>query len=134
MKKVLVTLMFILVAQLSVAQDAAFKADVMKVITMSGSDAQMKMAKKQILSMIPEAKQAGFLVEFDASMPALYDKIAKVYMETYTPEDVKAMIKFYESPVGKKISDKAGDIAEKSQEAGKEWAQGLQAMVMKYMQ
>jgi hypothetical protein len=92
------------------------------------------MAKNQILKAIPAEKQAAFLIEFDAAMPALYDKLAAIYMETYTKDDVKQMIAFYESPVGKKITAKAGEIAEKSMVAGQEWGQGLQAMMMKYMQ
>lgn len=136
MKKLVVAVAFVLAAQVGMAQtqDEAFKKDVLKVLDMSGANAQMKSAKDQILKMIPAGKQAAFLVEFDATLPALNDKIAKIYMETYTPEDVKNMIKFYESPVGKKISEKAGILFEKSQAAGQEWGEGLQGMVMKYMQ
>lgn len=134
MKKIFFTLAFVLVAQIGMAQDDAFKKDVMKVVEMSGSAAQMKLAKAQILKMIPEAKQAAFIVEFDATLPSLYEKIAKVYMETYTKEDVKAMIAFYATPVGKKMTEKAGELAEKSQTAAQEWGQGLQGMMMKYAQ
>lgn len=134
MKKVFLTLAFVLVAQIGMAQDDAFKKDVLKVVQMSGSAAQMDLAKGQILKMIPEAKQAAFLIEFNATLPSLYDKIAKVYMDAYSKEDIKAMIAFYESPVGKKMTAKAGEVAEKSQTAGQEWGQGLQAMMMKYAQ
>ena len=134
MKKALFVIAFALVAQFGFAQDDAYKKDVMKVIELSGSAAQMKMAKDQILKMVPAEKQAAFLVEFDASMPALYDKLVKVYTEVYTKEDIKAMLAFYETPVGKKMTAKAGELAEKSQAAGQEWGMGLQAMMMKYMQ
>jgi hypothetical protein len=134
MKKLLLTIAFILVAQIGMAQDAAFKADVLKVIKISGSTATMDAVKKQVLAMVPEAKHAAFLVEFEATLPALYEKLAAVYMKEYTPADVKEMIKFYESPVGKKISEKAGAIYEQSTLAGQEWGQGLQTMMMKYMQ
>ncbi|RTY92521.1 DUF2059 domain-containing protein [Flavobacterium sp. GT3R68] len=134
MKKVFVTLAFVLVAQIGMAQDDAFKKDVQKVVQMSGTVAQIDLAKGQILKMIPEAKQAAFLIEFNATLPSLYDKITKVYMDTYTKEDVKAMLAFYESPVGKKMTAKSGELAEKSQAAAQEWGQGLQAMMMKYAQ
>ena len=134
MKKIILTFAFVLAAQLTMAQDDAFKKDVMKVIEVSGSNAQMKLAKDQILKMIPPDKQAAFIIEFDATLPAYYDKVAKVYMEVYTKEDIKAMLAFYESPVGKKMTAKAGELAEKSQAAAQEWGQGLQPMMMKYMQ
>lgn len=134
MKKLLLTFALVITANVAMAQDEAFKKDVLKVIEMSGSTAQMKLAKDQILKMIPADKQAAFQIEFDASLPALYDKLVKVYAETYTKEDIKAMIAFYETPVGKKMGEKAGEIAEKSQAAGMEWGQSLQGMMMKYMQ
>ena len=134
MKKVLLSLALIFTAHIAVAQDEAFKKEILKLIQNNGSVAQMDLAKNQILTMIPEDKHAAFLIEFDATMPALYDKLAAVYAEVYTIDDVKAMIAFYESPIGKKINAKAGEVAEKSQAASMEWAQGLQGMVMKYMQ
>ena len=106
----------------------------MKVIERSGAAGQMASAKKQILAMIPEEKQAAFLVEFDALLPKVYESTAKVYMEEYSKEDIKAMLAFYESPVGKKMGDKAEVIASKSQDAMKGLQGDIQALVMKYMQ
>ncbi|HLA55203.1 MAG TPA: DUF2059 domain-containing protein, partial [Flavobacterium sp.] len=104
MKKLLLTIALVLAAQVGMAQDDAFKKDVMKVIEMNGSNEQLKMAKDQIVKMVPAEKQAAFIIEFDATLPSYYEKVAKVYMETYTKEDIKAMLAFYESPVGKKIT------------------------------
>jgi len=134
MKKLILTIALVCVAQIGMAQDEAFKKDIMKVIEMSETGAQIKMGKEQILKMVPADKQAAFVVEFDATLPALYEKMVKIYSETYTKEDIKAMIAFYDSPVGKKMQSKSAEIAEKSQAAGQEWGQGLQTMMMKYMQ
>lgn len=136
MKKLILTFAFFVVAQFGYSQavDEAFKKDVMKVIERSGSGGQLAAAKKQILTMIPEDKQAAFLVEFDALMPKVYEASAKVYMEEYTKEDIKAMLAFYESPVGKKMAEKSEVIASKSQEAMMSLQGDIQALVMKYMQ
>jgi hypothetical protein len=135
MKKLLVVAAFAFVSQVGFAQqDDAFKKDVLKVIEMSGAANQMKAAKNQILQMVPKEKQAAFVIEFDATLPALYEKLAKVYMDEYTREDIKAMLAFYDSPVGKKINAKADVLFEKSQKAGQEWGEGLQTMMMKYVQ
>lgn len=136
MKKLILTFAFLVIAQFGFSQtvDEAFKKDVMKVIERSGSGGQLAAAKKQILTMIPEDKQAAFLVEFDALMPKVYEASAKVYMEEYTKEDIKAMLAFYESPVGKKMAEKSEVIASKSQEAMMSLQGDIQALVMKYMQ
>jgi hypothetical protein len=132
MKKLLLPIAFLLIAQLTIAQDASFKADVLKLISISGADAQIKMVKPQVLNMVPENKKENFSKEFDASIPSLLDKMANVYMEIYTPADIKAMIVFYESPVGKKMSEKAGELGQKSMQAGQEWSQELQGLIAKY--
>ena len=134
MKKLIVTFALVLLSQIGFSQDETFKKDVLKVIEMSGAANQMKSAKTQILQMVPKEKQAAFILDFDATMPALYDKIAAIYMETYTKEDIKAMMAFYDSPVGRKINEKAGNILEKTQAAGKEWSEELQGLMAKYMQ
>lgn len=135
MKKLIVTFALVLVANLGMAQvNEAFKKDVLKMIELTGSAGQMKMAKEQILKMVPEAKQAAFLVEFNASLPSLYDKMAAVYMQEYTHDEVKSILKFYETPIGKKMTEKSEVIAGKNMAASQEWAMGLQGMMMKYMQ
>ncbi|WNM20057.1 DUF2059 domain-containing protein [Flavobacterium capsici] len=134
MKKLVFAVAFIFACTLSFAQDKPSKADVMKVIERSGAQGQMNAAKKQILGMIPSDKQAAFLIEFDAIIAKSQDKTAEVYMEEYTKDDIKAMLAFYESPVGKKMAEKSEKIAEKSQEAMMEIQGELQTMMMKYIQ
>ncbi|MBC8643763.1 DUF2059 domain-containing protein [Flavobacterium lindanitolerans] len=101
---------------------------------MTGASAQIDVAKKQIPGMIPEAKQAAFLKDFDATMPSYFDKVADVYMKEYTHAEIKEMIKFYETPLGKKITSKAGVLTEKTMEAAQAWGVELQSIMMKYMQ
>jgi hypothetical protein len=125
--------MFCLLGQLVWSQ-ADFKSDVMLLIKNTGAVASMDVAKKQIIEMIPQAKKEEFSKEFDEMLPALYEKIAKIYMEEYTHEDVKGVLKFYDTPVGKKMASKAGVLFEKSTAAGQDWAQQLQPLMMKYMQ
>ncbi len=132
MKKVFLSIAFLLIVQIGMAQEANFKADVLKLISISGADAQMKVVKPQILNMIPEVNRENFSKEFDASIPVLHDKMAKIYMEIYTQEDIKGMIAFYESPVGKKMNEKAGELGQKSMQAGQEWAKELQGIMSKY--
>lgn len=134
MKKIILTIALVFVAQLGMAQDDAYKKDIMKVIERGDFGSQLKMVKTQISKQIPAEKQAAFLIEFDASLNSLYEKLAPSYMETYTKEDVKAILAFYDSAIGKKMAAKAGELNEKAEVAGKEWGEGLQGMMMKYMQ
>jgi hypothetical protein len=132
MKNVFLSIAFVLIAQMSMAQDAKFKADVLKLISISGADGAMKVAKLQILEIIPKDNKENFSKEFDASLPSMYGKMANIYMEIYTPEDIKGMIVFYESPVGKKMSEKSGELTQKTMQAGQEWGKELQGIMEKY--
>ena len=132
MKKIFFSIAFVVTAQISFSQDTAFKNDVLKMISLSGSDAQMKKAKSQFLKMIPVADQAAFSKEYDKTLPGFQNKVAKIYMETYTHEDIKGIIAFYESPVGKKMSEKSGIISEKSMQVAQEWAKELQGISSNY--
>ena len=134
MKRIILTLALVFVAQLGMAQDDAYKKDILKVIERGDFGSQLQMVKTQISKQIPVAKQAAFLIEFDASLASLYDKLVPSYMETYTKEDVKAILAFYDSAVGKKMASKATELNEKAEVVGKEWGEGLQGMMMKYMQ
>lgn len=135
MKKIILTVTFVFAGQFLMAQtNEAFKQDVLKVIEISGSASQLTLAKDQILKLIPKEKQTAFLAEFNASLPSLYDKIAEIYMSEYTHEDVKQILKFYDTPVGKKMTQKSAVIAEKSMAAGQQWGASLQSMMTKYMQ
>src|SRR5690606_13891781 len=133
MKKLIFTVAIILASHFGMAQDA-FKEDVIKVLKASGSGAQMELAKEEVMGSIPEDKRADFSKDFDASLPVLYDKMAKIYMEAFTHDEVKKMLEFYESPVGKKVTEKAGELASKNMAAGQEWGMELQGIMMKYMQ
>lgn len=131
MKKLL--FVFALVSQLGFSQED-FKADVMKVIEMSDSNATMDAAKAQVLAMVPSDKQAEFIKEFDVIINSITEQQAKNFMEVYTHDDIKAMMKFYESPVGKKMQEKAPILAEKAMAMQQANMMQIQSLVMKYMQ
>jgi uncharacterized protein len=133
MKKVVFTLTLFVVTNFVMAQDA-FKADVVKAIEMSGANTSMDAVKKQVIGMIPESKHPEFLKEFDVVISSINDEQVKNFMEVYTHDDIKEMIKFYGTPTGKKIKEKAGILAEKNMAMQQTIGMQLQGIMMKYMQ
>ena len=116
------------------AQDADFKKDVLKYLEVSGQSSNIKTALKEISKSVPDAKKAAFNVELDAAIQDLMSKTADMYMTEFTHEDITAFLKFYDTPAGKKLTSKSDTLTEKGQDIGKDWGQGLQGMMMKYMQ
>ncbi|WP_159799601.1 DUF2059 domain-containing protein [Flavobacterium sp. MK4S-17] len=137
MKKVLLAFAFLLVAQIGSAQaNSEFKKDVLKYIELSGVAATYEKLVDQFSQSIPAEKQAEFKKEIKTSINGLVDKTADLYMKELSHEDIKAAIKFYESPSGKKISalTQSDSFMEKAQSLGQEWGMSVQGIMMKYMQ
>lgn len=133
MKNLFLAFTFLLFAGASFAQNT-FKQDVVKYLELSGQKKTFEMITKDIVTNVPAAKQEAFKKDLDASISDLMNKMADVYMTEISHEDIKAAIKFYESPAGKKISSKSEALYTKAQAVGQEWGMGLQEKVMKYMQ
>jgi len=134
MKKLLIAVAFLFVANFAVAQDAAKTADVKKLLQLSGANAQMEVAKKQVLAMIPKEKQEAFMKEFDASLKPISESQETFYLTEFTTDEIKQIIKFYESPVGKKVAEKSVKQAEGNMTKMQEWSVEMQGILMKYMQ
>lgn len=133
MKKLLLAFAFVLVSQIGFAQENASKEDVSELIEKSGNSGQMSAARTQMLTMIPQDKHAAFLVDFDILMKKVNDATVDIYMQEYSKEDIKAMLAFYNSPVGKKMAEKSEKIANKSQESMASLQGEIQALMMKYI-
>lgn len=135
MKKLFIATAFLFAVQLASAQtNEAFKKDVIEYVKLSGSAAQVTAVLEPIMAQIPEDKRADLKKDIDATLPSLYEKIANVMMKYYTHDDVKKMIEFYNSPVGKKIQEVTPKMTKDQMQAGQEWGMQLQGILMKYMQ
>ncbi|MGE4345888.1 MAG: DUF2059 domain-containing protein [Flavobacteriaceae bacterium] len=134
MKKMFTLLLVVAATQFGLAQNDAFKQDAVKVIEKSGAGSQFEMVLDQIKTMVPEEKHEELTKDFKSTLPALYSKIAEVYMEEFSHNDIKQILGFYESEVGKKLSSKQEALFEKSMSAGEQWGLDLQVIMMKYME
>ena len=132
MKKLLFAAMFVLVANVAMAQTQAFKDDVKKLMVLSGTNAQVDFAKKQVVSMVAADKQQAFLKDFEASLKPLFDAQENFYLAEYTHDEVKQLVKFYESPVGKKMAEKNAKLTEVTMPVIQQWSMDLQGLIMKY--
>ena len=133
MKKTVLTFALFLITTIGFSQEA-FKNDVLKYLDISGQANTFKMITKDLSTNIPEAKKEEFQRDLDKSIIELMSKMADMYMTEFTHDEIKALLKFYESPIGKKLTEKTEVLYNKGQIVGQEWGIGLQSMMMKYMQ
>ena len=139
MKKILLVLVIACTASASVnAQSKSYPTTVKKYLEASGSLSAFKSAItsmmgsfKNMNSSVPDEVWKEMEKEFlSTSIDDLVGLLAPVYEKHMTEADLHEVIKFYNSPVGKKLAEKTPAIMEGSMEAGQAWGQSVGEKVM----
>lgn len=134
MKNLFIAATMLLSVQFVSAQSGDFKKDVIEMVKISGTTANITALLEPVIEQIPADKRADFKKDIDAIMPDLYEKTAEAMMKYYTHDDVKKMIEFYNSPLGKKMQESTPKILKDQMKGMQEWQMQLQGILMKYMQ
>ena len=85
---------------------------------------------------VPEQFWQDFTVEFkrQASPDELMKAILPIYDKHFTQQEIRQLIAFYESPLGRKISTTLPEIQRESVEAGRAWGEQLGDRMHKELQ
>lgn len=80
---------------------------------------QVDMLARQLKARPPQNaeeinKAVNELINKEVNWDKLKDQFVNLYAEAFTVEELDALIKFYESPIGRKLVDKQPDIQQKS--------------------
>ena len=131
MKKV-ISILVLLVAfsSFSFAQtDTKYAKTLQKMFKVSGSEQTYATATTQMLGVFrkqyPDVDAEiwdEFEKEFEkTSLKDLTELLTPVYQKHFTQAELKELIKFYESPIGKKLAEKTPFIMQESMEVGQKW-------------
>lgn len=121
------------------AQTTAKQADIRRLMELTGAGKlgvqvmnQMMAAFKQSQTGVPDKFWNDFMAEVDP------DEIVEMAIPSYdkhlTHAEIKELIKFYESPVGKKLISVQPEIMQECMVAGQEWGRKLGEKVAKRLQ
>jgi hypothetical protein len=121
------------------AQETGKQKDIRHLLQITGSGqlgAQVMMQMignmKQTFTKVPESFWTDFMKEVHTD--ELVDLIVPVYDRNLSEDDVKQLIKFYESPTGKKFVSVLPKITQESMAVGEKWGRGLAQKVMAKIQ
>ena len=110
-----------------------YKATLKEMLVVSGSDKTFEMVVPQMIEMMkPQLPQVPgeFWEEMEKEMKNtafndLVDMLVPIYQEYLTQEDLEEVIKFYQSPAGKKLGSSAPHISMATMQAGQHWGMKL---------
>ena len=113
--------------------------DIRKLLDITGSGklgtqvmTQMIGNMKKAMPQVPETFWANFMKEVHTD--ELIDLIVPVYDRNLTQSDVTELIRFYESPTGKKFVSVLPKITQESMGVGEQWGRELAMRVMVKLQ
>lgn len=121
MRRIFICLvLFLAVSTASQAQEnKEYEAAMVRMLEVSKTMDAMKQLAPQITAMMKQQATAEVPADFwnliEKQMVAMYEQIIKamlpIYQKYLTLDDIKEIIRFYESPVGKKLADSNTKIA-----------------------
>ena len=119
--------------------DAAKRADIRKLLVLTGSAqigaqvmTQMMTSMKQAMPQVPERFWADFQKEVRPE--ELGELIVPIYDKHLSHDDVKNLIRFYETPTGRHFIAEMPGITQESIVAGQAWGQDIGKRVMEKLQ
>ncbi|MCP5046996.1 MAG: DUF2059 domain-containing protein [bacterium] len=114
----------------------AKRADIKRMVELSGAgklgiQAMNQMVKvfKRSQPSVPDTFWKEFMAEVDPN--ELVEMVIPSYDKHLTHEEVKQLIAFYQSPIGKKLVSVQPQIMQESMVAGQKWGRELGMKVMK---
>ncbi len=134
MKKIIFTLGLVLVGLNSFAQEASsFESKAIKLIELTAGQ-QFEIMTEPIVEMVPEENRDAFKKELAESTEGLYKKMATVYTDSFTEQELDEILAFYATPVGEKMIEVTPELTKKGMEIGQAWGAELQPLMAKYLQ
>jgi hypothetical protein len=133
MKKALLFLLIVAFATQSQSQDnSKFQKETVEFIKLTGAGSAFENAISQIGAMVPETNKAAFIAEASQTLDPLYVKMAQLYMAEFTQEEIKELVAFYHTDLGKKLATKQLSLTQKAMSFGQSWGMEVQAIAQKH--
>jgi hypothetical protein len=139
MKKILLLSYLFLSFSSSFAQDhTSYTATLKKMLESGGSQAAFQSAVKQMFTMFRQQKSNVPAEVWNAmetemektSLDELSTLLTPVYQKQFTEADLKEIITFYETPIGKKYAAAVPVIMQESMQVGQEWGMKIGQQIM----
>lgn len=103
MKSKLLTILLFSICFVANAQEQTFKEDVQKLMKIIGIEEQISYTREDMIMWTTPVKEKELIADFDATVPVFKADVEEYYLTKYTHSEIKEILAFYESPIGKKL-------------------------------
>ena len=132
MKKVILFCTFLCCLTIHAQDNSDYKNETIEFIKLTGSAAAFESAIEQIGAMVSETNKEAYLKEANATLEGIYNKVAELYMEEFTRDEIIELSSFYKTDLGKKLAVKQLGLAQKAMMLSQTWGMEVQAIAQKY--
>lgn len=133
MRKIILMGAFVIAFAVQAQDNTAFKNDAIELIKLTGVDTAFDDAIAQLGGNVAEEKKETYTKEAKGTLVGLYSKMAELYTVEFTHTEIKELVKFYKSDLGKKMASKQLVISQKGMALGQSWGYEVQGIAQKYV-
>ena len=132
MKKILLVCLFMVAVATKAQDNADFKSETVEFLKITGAGAAFENAIAQIGAGVSEENQDAYTQEANGTLVGLYDKMAELYMAEFTQDEIRELVAFYNTDLGKKLAEKQVGLSQKAMIFGQSWGMEVSAIAQKY--
>ncbi len=134
MKKVVLVLILLVAINLQAQEKSVLQTKSEKLIKLTGAGKAFEDAIMQIGAGVGADNKEAYKKEAEGTLGEIYDQLGALYAEEFTEEEVDALISFYNTELGKKLSVKQLLISQKAMMIGQSWGMKVGGIAQKYAQ
>lgn len=141
MYKIIFIIGLCLSAYICNAQQTEAEKDILKLMEVNGGAAGYDLVYDQMMAqfkmMKPNVPQLTWDMAkhevFDKEIAELKKQLVPVYQKNFTPAEVKQLIEFYQSPLGKKLVDGTTKVSKESMQIAQPWGMSLAGKIQGFL-
>ena len=132
MKKTLLVCLFMVTMATQAQENIDFKTETIEFLKLTGAGQAFENAIGQIGYNVVDSKKEAYTKEAMGTLDALYAKMADLYMSEFTQNDIKELVVFYNTDLGKKLAEKQLGLTQKAMSFGQAWGMEVSQIAQKY--
>lgn len=128
-----ISTLFLLLFFINLHGQSNSEKTVSKLMDVMNIEQHIKVTRENCVMWVVPSQEVEYLKSFDATVPVFKNNFRQYYLSNYTQEEMNELLKFYESPLGRKITGNSGTLLELSVKAEEIWDDASLEVIYSYI-